>query len=408
MAICSFFGHKDIYDTDIDAMLLSAVEKVIEENETVEFLVYQHGSFYNRCFLAALKARSCYPEKVTIALVLHEDYFEGQGKYAWKKCEWIPLCMVDRVVVPPVEKTICQRRDTSLPYRQVVRWLMKHSTHLISYLYRGLFGAENRLLDRAEAMPALTIIDISRAETALDIAEHVWQMPDRERRVYQALAAGYKNQHISEQMGITNSRVSQILQRGCHRISEHLNWRYLKTLYTDKEKRSCSIFFVDRIPKEILKNFDEIIDFLIEVYEVRNFYLEASHSRSRLVRYIKKHSTSARPLRILAVIDGSVYDAEDDTELEMTNIMVDVCPPCDAAVYVNRIDSFARPMGVIPDIMELSDFCLCNFSEISCTAELQKCVTRLKRTVLLDLNKACIEFERLDIPCGDLSAQSVG
>lgn len=41
MAICSFFGHKDVYDADIDTMLQSAVEKVVEENKTVEFLVYQ-------------------------------------------------------------------------------------------------------------------------------------------------------------------------------------------------------------------------------------------------------------------------------------------------------------------------------------------------------------------------------
>ena len=41
-AICLFFGHDDVYDPDIDNMLQSAVEKVVDENETVEFLVYQH------------------------------------------------------------------------------------------------------------------------------------------------------------------------------------------------------------------------------------------------------------------------------------------------------------------------------------------------------------------------------
>ena len=152
MAICLFFGHDDVYDPDIDNMLQSAVEKVVDENETVEFLVYQHGRFYNRCFLAALKARSRYPGKVTITIALHKEYFEGRGVYAWYKYSWIPFCVVDKVIILPVDEF-----DATLSYRWMIRWLLARSTHLISYLYRGLLGIENRLFDRAETMPALTI-----------------------------------------------------------------------------------------------------------------------------------------------------------------------------------------------------------------------------------------------------------
>lgn len=412
MAICSFFGHKDVYDADIDTMLQSAVEKVVEENETVEFLVYQRGSFYNRCFLAALRARSCYPGKVTIAIVLHEEYFEGRGMYVFRKHEWIPLCMADRIIIPPLTEAIAgdsKSRDTTMPYKQMIRWLLKHSTHLISYLYRDLFGMENRLLDRAEAIPALTIIDITRSETVQAIAERVSRIPDRERFVYQAISAGHECPHLAKQMGVNRTRVPQILMNGCRRISEHLNWRYLKTLYTDKEKRSCSIFFAEQITKEMLTNFGAIIEFLIEVCEVRNFYIEASYSRSKLVTQIKRRSTPARPLRILAVIDGADVDAEDDAELERMNVMTGVCPPCNAAVCVNHVDSsIARPLGVIPDMIDLSDFCICNFSEIPFHEELQKYVTRSKRVILLDMNKACVEPEWPGRLCGDLAVQSAG
>ena len=398
MAICSFFGHNDVYDPDIDNMLQSAVEKVVDENETVEFLVYQHGRFYNRCFLAALKARSRYPGKVTIAIVLHEEYFEGRGMYAWNKHSWIPFCMVDRIIIPPVDEFItdvAKRRDTTLSYKWMIRWLLPRSTHVISYLYRDLFGRENRLFDRAEAMPTLTIIDISCSETVQAIAERVWHIPDRERLVYQAISAGHECRHLAEQMGLNRTRVSQILSNGCRRIGEHLNWRDLKTLYTDKEKRSCSIFFADQITKDILKNFNAIIDFLIEVFEVRNFYIEASRSRSKLVTQIKRHLIPGRPLRILAVIDGAGSDTEDDAELEMENIMTRVCPPCDAAVCIDHADSsLAGPLGVIPDMIDLSDFCICDFSEIPPQVNLQKYITRSKGTILLDVNKACTEIER--------------
>ena len=389
MAICLFFGHDDVYDPDIDNMLQSAVEKVVDENETVEFLVYQHGRFYNRCFLAALKARSRYPGKVTITIALHKEYFEGRGVYAWYKYSWIPFCVVDKVIILPVDEF-----DATLSYRWMIRWLLARSTHLISYLYRGLLGIENRLFDRAETMPALTIIDISCPETAQAITERVWHIPDRERLVYQAISAGHECQHLAEQMGISRSRVFQILSNGCRRIAEHLNWRYLKTLYTDKEKRSCSIFFVNQITTDTLENFNAIIDFLIEIFEVRNFYIEASHSHSVLVTQIKRHSIPDSPLRILAVIDGAGSDTEDDAELEMENIMTRACPPCDAAVCIDHADSsLAGPLGVIPDMIDLSDFCICDFSEIPPQVNLQKYITRSKGTILLDVNKACTEIE---------------
>lgn len=159
-------------------------------------------------------------------------------------------------------------------------------------------------------MHTLTIIDVSCSETVQAIANCVGHLPDRERLVYQAISAGHKCRCLTEQMGVNKSRVHQILSNGCRRIGEHLNWRYLKTLYTDKEKRLCSIFFADQITEDILKNFNAIIDFLIEVCEVRNFYIEASRSRSKLVTQIKRHSIPGRPLRILAIIDGAGSDTD--------------------------------------------------------------------------------------------------
>ncbi len=165
-------------------------------------------------------------------------------------------------------------------------------------------------------------------------------------------------------------------------------------MYTDKEKRSCSIFFVNQITTDTLENFNAIIDFLIEIFEVRNFYIEASHSHSVLVTQIKRHSIPDSPLRILAVIDGAGSDTEDDAELEMENIMTRACPPCDAAVCIDHADSsLAGPLGVIPDMIDLSDFCICDFSEIPPQVNLQKYITRSKGTILLDVNKACTEIE---------------
>ena len=63
--------------------------------------------------------------------MVHEEYFEGRGMYAWNKHSWIPFCMVDRVIIPPVDKSITEgtkRRSTTPSYKQIIRWLLARST----------------------------------------------------------------------------------------------------------------------------------------------------------------------------------------------------------------------------------------------------------------------------------------
>lgn len=70
MAICTFWGHKEIYDTGIDDMLQTAVNSIVQENDKTEILIYySKNDFYNHCLLTALKARAKRPEKATITLI---------------------------------------------------------------------------------------------------------------------------------------------------------------------------------------------------------------------------------------------------------------------------------------------------------------------------------------------------
>ena len=55
MAVCSFLGHnggydkEGIYDVDIQDRLRAAVDRVVNKNNTVEFLMYQRDPFFDRC-----------------------------------------------------------------------------------------------------------------------------------------------------------------------------------------------------------------------------------------------------------------------------------------------------------------------------------------------------------------------
>lgn len=153
MDVCSFLGHRKVYDVNIDDALQEAAHQVVEEHGTVEFLIYQCGNFYSRRLLAALRERTRCPEKVTITLVLHEDYFKAREKYVWRLEERIPFCIVDKVITPPLETA--SSRDNTMPYKRMLRWLLENSTCLISCLYQELYERESRLFDCVKNRPIL-------------------------------------------------------------------------------------------------------------------------------------------------------------------------------------------------------------------------------------------------------------
>lgn len=123
MAICSFLGHRELYDVDIEGRLQAAVDQIVAENDTVEFLLHDYGEFYNQCLLAAMRARSRNPQKVTITFVCDNMV----------KCRWIaPLYVADKVFILP--KATYKSKDLTLPFKRLVRWVIQNSTHLIRYI----------------------------------------------------------------------------------------------------------------------------------------------------------------------------------------------------------------------------------------------------------------------------------
>lgn len=157
MAVCSFLGHSQIYDTEIDSMLEDAINRIVDENGKTEFLLYLCNDFYNRCFLAVLKAKARRPESISITLVPSK---ESEGK---QNTGGVPDCLIDRIIYP-------DKDDYDSPgHKKIMRWLLRQSTHLVSCLYKTLCEPENRILDYAKGRENLRIIDITNADTSQEI-----------------------------------------------------------------------------------------------------------------------------------------------------------------------------------------------------------------------------------------------
>jgi hypothetical protein len=120
------------------------------------------------------------------------------------------------------------------------------------------------------------------------------------------------------------------------------------------------------------------------------------YSRSILVETIKHWSNPHQELRIIAVTDGNSHK---ENNIEPEDIRAACCPPCHGAVCVGRADYDAgNPLGLVPDMIDLADFCICNLSAVSDPVMLQRYASQTKHTVLLDMNRVCAVPRASDEP----------
>ena len=376
MAVCLFLGHWDIFDADIDSRLQEAVDLVIQKNKQVEFFVYTsgYGQFYNRCLLAALRAKARQPQDITITLVLHEEEYE---KYLLQQRGSVPMCMIDKIVTPHFGGS--NDSNTARRYMKVLRWLLDRSYYLISYLYEDLCSPANRLLDYAQKKAGHTVLDIASSATRQAILESVPRLSGREQFVFQKYVENHHIQGIDETLSISKARVQQLLNRGCREVRGILRRRYgaERALQCRDQACVCTIFAVGGATYEMLKVFESIACFLIENYDVRKFYVAEEYCHTGFMNILERLSTPQHRLHITAVVSqGGDWDTQSGR----------FSPPFDT---VEQIEPSSSDSSIDKFLLKKGDFCICRLPPASLTKEAQKCSSLSKRAVFLDIGKSC-------------------
>ena len=207
MAVCSFIGHRDVYDVDMISRMQAAIDQLTAENETIEFLVYPDWIFSYIFLLAAMRARTKYPQKVTITLVSRHTTEQMNS-------EELPYFYIsDRLVIPDIQAI---EDDPPLERKRVLRWIIQKSTHMISYFYDKLYEPERRLA----IGPKVLEISLTTAETETAILKAALLMKEKEQIVYQKVNEGCNLQEAGKAIGVSKERARQILQHGCRTIRE--------------------------------------------------------------------------------------------------------------------------------------------------------------------------------------------
>lgn len=383
MVVCSFLGHRYICDPNVRLRLQAAVNHLVEENESVEFLLYLWKSrepFYDLCLTTALRARQCAPKKVTLTLVA--DRSELKRYLAGRKSD--PLTSIaDRILLIPTSAD----NDPIMAMKKALHWMVKQSTHIINGFYEDLFDTDDLALHLARRKEGVQIINITAPELERAILACSEQLPERERFIFQTRKSGCTQKETGKQLGLTVSRIQQI-ERGINKqLREMLGATGLRTPIAHRKPWICSIFALGGADYKHLSFFADCIRFLTARYPIDLFCVEAEAVQSGFMFALQQSLPLYHKIPITAVAwdDGSGQEGTED-------LIAGFCPPCDRAESIGGIPAADSRIRTILELMDRSVFCICDLSTSAYAQQILAHIPQTGRAVLLDIGKSAVNI----------------
>ncbi len=376
--ICSFIGHKDVYDADIQFRIQSTVDGLVAEYEAVEFYVYPDGDFSYICLLVALKARTYNPQKVTIALISDHSSTEEM-----LNSERAFFCMSDKLITPVIQES--KKDDITLKQTRMMQWIVQNSTHVISYFYDTLYDPHYQPIKFQRALK----YDLTTPETEAAILNAVSFLTEKEQLIFQKMNEGCTLKDAGKVISVGSERARQILQHGCRTIRLELEKRYHSKLTAEQKskKTTCGLFALGEGTFESLTRFKRITDFLFSIYDVRDIYVDSSYSLSSFLFalvYATASRIALRETKITALMCADTFSADDD---DQNDIRKSLCPPCHSVTYVSRVGTGDdnSDFDVISDMIERADFCICDLSSAQYSEKIREFAAQTRGSILLDI-----------------------
>lgn len=150
MVTCTFWGHREIYDFNLDRSIRSAVAKVMADGEAVEFLFHVNSEFYTHCLAMVLEAKHKHPQRVKLILLVTEENAADNQVF--------PACLFDAVLQL---KAVNKDDIPEILWRQILA-----SQYVVSYFYVRLCEIEEQRLTEIRECPNITEIDLTQKDTA--------------------------------------------------------------------------------------------------------------------------------------------------------------------------------------------------------------------------------------------------
>ena len=151
MTVCTFAGHREVYQANIADRLDEAIAQIIETDDSFRFLVGGMGDFDGMCSSAVRRAKRKYPDKqISLELVLPYLTQELNENKLYYETSY------DDVVIP-IELA-------GVHYKSAItkrnRWMVENSKWLVAFVYRDFGGAYTTL--RYAEKKGLQIINLAK------------------------------------------------------------------------------------------------------------------------------------------------------------------------------------------------------------------------------------------------------
>ena len=132
MTVCVFAGHREVYQSGIDAKVKEAIDRLLQTDHDFIFYTGGMGQFDDMCSSAVRSAKHRYPDlNISLALVL--PYMSNRLNTDKAYYE----SLYDDIIVPTELANVHYK--AAITKRN--RWMVDRADHVIAYVYREFGGA---------------------------------------------------------------------------------------------------------------------------------------------------------------------------------------------------------------------------------------------------------------------------
>lgn len=314
---CTFYGLRSIYDADLREKMHEAMRAVVEENESVEFLIYLKDTTHLMFLAEAMKLRTAYPEKeIKVIKVASPDDERPASENTMKRLAFLnrydpdlPLGIFDGLLIA-AEYSGKAKKDSPgymmLRVHSLQRWVFAQCDTVFTYDYSVFADSESFEIDMLKKNKDKTVIELSSERTEERIIELAEGLDEKRRDILRRLWDGASYAQIGIKYGVTGTAIKNTAHKASREIRESLRRDYLRATRSEKEPTpvACGLLGFGMQSNAYIHDVITVLRFLGAAFRVEDIYVEQDLCFSEIAGAIfPKNSLSYREHRLIAVLD---------------------------------------------------------------------------------------------------------
>ena len=274
---------REIVDADFSDKLRKTLTKIVEENDSIEFLFHITGTTYEVFLTEALALRTRYPDK-DISLVYVSEInpdCSGEenplGTYFFKRySKTMPLSFFDKVYFAPAYKMDSDdsHRDFIRIFNHTQSWLIDQCDVLIAYEYPELFSSEGTYLNRY-SKKVKEVISLINEETSKHIVSYVEELEDKYRSIMKELLSGAKVSEVARARKVSQNAIHGKIDRSTRIIKERIRKDYRASIKNElrNQNTKCAICGLGTNSVKYIYDIMVLIKYLRRAIGVYEYYI---------------------------------------------------------------------------------------------------------------------------------------